>query len=75
MQPTRLGDIATYTFFSIAGVFLGGEIGLWSGARAARRTITKDPETKAKVEKAFRGFRADVLKREGELLETKCLGI
>jgi len=69
LQPTKMGDIATYTFFSIAGIFLGGEIGLLSGASSARRTITRDPETRARVEKAFRGFRADVLKKELQILE------
>ena len=69
LQPTKFGDFATYTFFSVAGIFIGGEIGALSGAAAAKRTITKDPETKARIEKAFRGFRADVLRKEADLLE------
>jgi hypothetical protein len=69
MQPSQLGDIAAYAFFSIAGVFLGGEGGLLTGARSARKTITNDPATKERVEKAFRAFRVDVLKKEIELLE------
>jgi len=68
LQPSRLGDFATYTFFSIAGVFVGNGIGVLSGAAAAKRTITKVPETKARIEKAFRGFRADVLRKEADLL-------
>jgi hypothetical protein len=66
-----LGDIAAYTFFSIAGLFLGGETGMLTGIGAARRTISKDPATKARVEKAYRGFRADVLRKEIELLESE----
>lgn len=70
LQPTRLGDLATYTFFSVAGVFLGGEVGVLTGAAAGRRTITRDPEMKARVEKAFRLFKADVLKKEIQVLES-----
>lgn len=69
LQPTKLGDIATYTFFSIAGVFLGGEVGLLSGAASAKRTITRDPEVRGRVERAYRGFRADVLREELKVLE------
>lgn len=70
LQPTKVGDFATYTLFSIAGIFLGGEIGLLTGMSSARRTITKDPETKARVERAFRGFRADVLEKEIQMLKS-----
>ena len=69
MRPTTAGDFAAYTFFSIAGVFLGGETGLLTGASAAKRTISKDPETRARIEKAFRGFRADMLRKEIQMLE------
>jgi hypothetical protein len=69
LQPTLLGDIATYTFFSVAGLFLGSEIGVLSGASAAKRTITRDPETRARIEKAFRDFRVDVLRKQAEQLE------
>lgn len=70
LKPTSLGDFAAYTFFSIAGIFLGGEIGVLSGAASAKRTITRDPETRARVERAFRGFRADVLRKEIQVLES-----
>ena len=69
MRPTTAGDVAAYTFFSIAGIFIGGEVGLLTGASAAKRNITKDPETRARVEKAFRGFRADMLRKEIQMLE------
>lgn len=70
LQPTKLGDYATYSFFAIAGVFLGGEIGLLTGAGSAKRTINKNPESRARIEKAFRGFRADMLRREVKALES-----
>jgi len=70
LRPTALGDIATYTFFSIAGIFLGGETGILTGVGSARRMISKDLETKARVDKAFRRFRTDVLRKEIELLES-----
>ena len=69
MRPTTVGDFAAYTFFSIAGVFLGGEVGLLTGAGSAKRTISKDPEARARIEKAFRGFRADMLRQEIQMLE------
>ena len=69
MRPTTTGDVAGYIFFSIAGLFLGGEIGLMSGASAAKRRVSKDPETRARIERAFRGFRADMLRKEISMLE------
>jgi len=69
LQPTRLGDVATYFFFSVGGLFLGGETGFLTGSASASRTISKDPEARARIEKAFRKFRADVLKKEIQQLE------
>ncbi|MCJ1406126.1 hypothetical protein MMC19_000191 [Ptychographa xylographoides] len=69
LKPTTGGDIAAYAFFSIAGVFLGGETGALTGSTSAQRTITKDPESRARIGKAFKGFRADMLRKEIELLE------
>jgi hypothetical protein len=64
--PSRWGDAATYFFFSISGLFLGGELGLLSG-----RTITKDPAARERIEKAFKNYRIDVLKREISALQGK----
>ncbi|KPI41786.1 uncharacterized protein AB675_5681 [Cyphellophora attinorum] len=64
MKPTPLGDIAAYTFFSIAGLFVGGEIGFLTGAWSAKRTISADPEVRRRVETAFRKFRADVMRKQ-----------
>jgi hypothetical protein len=69
MQPSTLGDIATYTFFGLGGLFLGGETGLLTGSISARRTISQDPGVQARIEKAFRSFRADVLRKQIEELE------
>lgn len=69
VRPSGLGDIAAYTFFSIAGLFVGGEAGFLTGSWSAKRTITSDPEAKARIEKAFRSFRADVLRKQIEELE------
>ena len=69
LKPSGLGDIAAYTFFSIAGLFVGGETGFLTGTWSAKRTITADPEAKARIEKAFRSFRADVLRKQVEELE------
>ncbi|MCJ1245804.1 hypothetical protein MMC30_003008 [Trapelia coarctata] len=69
IRPTKAGDIAAYGFFSVAGLFLGGETGLLTGAGSARRTISRDPAAKERIEKAFRAFRVDVLRKEIEMLE------
>lgn len=69
LQPTSLGDFAVYTFFGIAGLFLGGETGLLTGATSAKRKITRDPERKARIEKALKAFRIDFLKQELQMLE------
>ncbi|EAT92625.2 hypothetical protein SNOG_16592 [Parastagonospora nodorum SN15] len=69
--PSRWGDAATYFLFSVSGLFLGGEIGLLTGTASASRTITKDPEAKARIEKAFKNYRIDVLKREIDQLQGK----
>ncbi|EXJ87775.1 hypothetical protein A1O1_04702 [Capronia coronata CBS 617.96] len=69
LKPTPLGDIMTYTFFGIGGLFLGGETGFLTGMWAAKRTVSADPEAKRRIEKAFRSFRADVMKKQIEDLE------
>lgn len=70
LQPTPLGDAVTYMFFGIAGLFLGGETGLLTGTWAARRTIAEDPDRKKRIEAAYRAFRADVLRKQIEELES-----
>ena len=42
-----------------------------TGTASASRTVTKDPESKARIEKAFKNYRIDVLKREIKQLEGK----
>ncbi|KAK2626339.1 hypothetical protein QTJ16_004601 [Diplocarpon rosae] len=69
LKPTTFGDLAAYMLFSTGGLFLGGELGLLAGSYAARRTITRDPDSKARIEKAFKAFKADVLRREIAQLE------
>lgn len=69
MKPTPLGDIAAFTFFSMGGVFLGGEAGLLTGSWAAKRKISQDAEQKKRIERAFNAFRADVLRKQIEQLE------
>jgi hypothetical protein len=62
--------VATFAAFSVGGLFLGGETGFLTGAASATRTITRDPESRQRIEDAFRKFRADVLRRELSLLES-----
>ncbi|EXJ82989.1 hypothetical protein A1O3_06806 [Capronia epimyces CBS 606.96] len=70
LKPTPLGDIAAYTFFGIGGLFLGGETGFLTGVWAAKRTISEDPEAKHRIEKAVKAFRADVLRKQIQELES-----
>ena len=72
LQPIIAGDVATYGFFGIAGLFLGGDLGLLIGQSSARSTIKSKPETYTRVQKAYQGFRADILKKELQMLESGC---
>ena len=69
LKPTALGDIATYTFFALGGVFFGGELGLLGGSWRAKRMIMGEPESRARIEGAFRRFRAEVLRKQAEEME------
>ncbi|KAL6246957.1 hypothetical protein RBB50_006264 [Rhinocladiella similis] len=69
LQPSSLGDALAFTFFGIAGLFLGGETGLLTGTWSARRTLAQNPDTQARVEKAWRSFRADALRKQIDELE------
>ncbi|KAI1330746.1 hypothetical protein F5Y16DRAFT_362557 [Xylariaceae sp. FL0255] len=69
LRPTTFGDVATYFFFGLGGTILGGELGLLLGTWSASRTISRDPARKARIEKAYRLFKADVLRKEADQLE------
>ncbi|KAF2102902.1 hypothetical protein NA57DRAFT_71886 [Rhizodiscina lignyota] len=69
IKPSPLGDIFTYMFFGAGGLFIGGETGLLTGTLSANRTIASDPESKKRIENAFRRFRAEVLRKQAEELE------
>lgn len=69
LKPTTFGDFAAYMFFSAGGLFIGGELGLLTGSYAARKSITNDPESKRRIEKAFKAFKADVLRKQIAELE------
>ena len=70
MRPSTLGDVAAYTFFGFGGLFVGGEIGVLTGGTAAGKTISRDTESRERIETAFRNFRADVLRKEADALDT-----
>lgn len=69
LKPTTLGDFAAYTFFAAGGLFFGGELGLLTGSYSANRAIMSDPESKKRIDAAFRKFRAEVLRSEAAALE------
>lgn len=70
LRPSTFGDIMTYTLFGAGGILLGGELGLVTGSWTARRSINQNPESKQRIEAAFRSFRADVLRKEIQMLES-----
>lgn len=69
LRPTTFGDVAAYTFFPLAGLFVGGETGLLTGSAGAARTVSSDPESRRRIETAFRKFKADVLRKEADALD------
>lgn len=70
LRPSPLGDFAAYTFFGAGGLFLGGESGALAGSYSAHKTISQDPESRKRIERAFRSFRADLLRKQADKLET-----
>jgi hypothetical protein len=68
-KPSIFGDIAAYFFFTAGGLFVGGETGLLTGSLSAGRAVTKDSESRERIEKAFRKFRADALRQEADKLD------
>ncbi|KAK3686225.1 hypothetical protein B0T22DRAFT_518813 [Podospora appendiculata] len=74
LRPTLWGDAATFGAFMTGGLFLGGETGFLTGTAAAGRMMNKDPESRRRIEDAFRLFQADVLRRQLELLERRRKG-
>jgi hypothetical protein len=69
MRPSIFGDIAAYFFFTAGGLFVGGETGLLAGGLTAGRMVTKDQEARDRIDRAFRNFRADALRREADKLD------
>ena len=69
LQPTRLGDVATYFFFGLGGTILGGELGLLAGTWSAARLLSSDADRRNRIETAYRRFKADWLRREAKKLD------
>lgn len=69
-QLTRVGDYASYFFFGLGGLFLGGEFGFLTGTWTATQMVTMDPGRRERVENAYRNFRVDCLKKEIDRLES-----
>lgn len=51
------------------GLFVGGETGLLTGSFSAGRMITRDADTRERIDNAFRQFRADALRKEADKLD------
>ncbi|PWY67141.1 hypothetical protein BO70DRAFT_418801 [Aspergillus heteromorphus CBS 117.55] len=69
LKPTALGDVATYILAGTGGLFLGAELGFLGGVSSGSSQIMGDPERRDRIERAFRKFRADVLRKEADALD------
>lgn len=69
LAPSTIGDVMTYTLFSLGGIFVFGELGMLAGGYRAKGIVSQDADSRARIETAFRRFRADVLRREASALE------
>lgn len=74
MKPSTLGDVATYCLLGGGGIFLGGETGLLTGTFRARQQIGSDRDGRDRIQRAFRRFQADALRRQATLLEQEDKG-
>lgn len=71
MKPSTFGDVATYTLLGAGGLFFGGETGLLTGSFRARRQIGVDSESRERIEKAFKRFQADALRKQADELDDR----
>ena len=71
LRPSQWGDAATFFFFGVAGLFLGGETGLFTGTASAARKISSNPESRKRIENAFRNYKIDAMKKQVQHLERK----
>lgn len=69
MQPSMAGDIATYGLLGLGSLFLGGETGFLIGSYFATKSISRDEESRKRIENAFRRYRADFLRKEADRLD------
>jgi hypothetical protein len=69
LAPSKWGDATSYFFFSLGGLFLGGEAGFLTGTWSASNSITRDPAAKDRIEKAFKNYRVDAMKQEIKRME------
>ncbi|KAL2757278.1 hypothetical protein ACRALDRAFT_1060678 [Sodiomyces alcalophilus JCM 7366] len=69
LKPSTAGDIATYGLLGLGSLFLGGETGFLTGSYSATRSISRDEESRKRIENAFRRYRADFLRKEADRLD------
>ncbi|KAJ5971228.1 uncharacterized protein N7479_001146 [Penicillium vulpinum] len=67
------GELGKIMFGVVVGVrdivLTSTSVGFAGGVATGTRTITKDPESKKRIETAFRKFRADVLRKQADALD------
>lgn len=69
-KPSKIGDVATYSLLGLGGLFLGGETGLLTGSFRAKRTrIWQDQDSRRRIQKAFRAFQSDMLRRQADAVD------
>lgn len=71
LKPTTAGQVLTWALFLSGGLFVGGELGILGGVGLAKRSLNNfDPEARKRIETAFRSFRADVMRKQIQELES-----
>ena len=74
LKPSTAGDVATYLLLGGGGIFLFGELGLVAGTFRARQKIGSDRDGRDRIQRAFRRFQADALRKQAQLLENEDKG-
>ena len=69
MNPSAVGDVATYTLLGAGGLFFGGETGLLTGTLRARSRIWGDKEGRERILGAWRAWQADALRSQADAID------
>lgn len=69
LKPTRLGNVATYVSFAVAGYVFSDLLGTFLGARHGDIIVKRDPERFKRIETFYRKMQAEASRKEADILE------